>query len=91
MRSSLVNVNIENKNKKVDINRIVSSNKLPFGKQDLKYFIGYKNNKKIRPLYIFFPKMSTYRSFDKKKLYVFHDKKKFLISIMKFEKKLAIL
>ena len=79
------------KKKKVDINRIVSSNKLPFGKQDLKYFIGYKNNKKIRPLYIFFPKMSTYRSFDKKKLYVFHDKKKFLISIMKFEKKLAIL
>ena len=28
------------------------SNKLPLGKQDFKYFIGYKHDKKIRPLYI---------------------------------------
>ena len=27
----------------VDINKIVVSNKLPFGKQDFKYFIGYKD------------------------------------------------
>ena len=28
----------------IDINEIVVSNKLPFGKQDCKYFISYKNN-----------------------------------------------
>ena len=44
----------------IDINEIVVSNKLPFGKDDFKHFIGYKDDKKIRPLCIFFPKMSTY-------------------------------
>ena len=29
-----------------DINKIVVSNKLPFGKQDFIYFIGYKDDKK---------------------------------------------
>ena len=28
----------------IDINKIVVSNKLPFGKQDFKYFIGYKDS-----------------------------------------------
>ena len=28
---------------KIDINEIVISNKLPFSKQDFKYFIGYKD------------------------------------------------
>ena len=28
------------------INKIVVSNKLPFGKQDFKYFIGYKDDEK---------------------------------------------
>ena len=27
-----------------DINKIVVSNKFPFGKHDFKYFIGYKDN-----------------------------------------------
>ena len=45
----------------IDINEIVVSNKFSFGKQDYKYFIGYKDNQKIRPLYIFFPEMSAYR------------------------------
>ena len=31
----------------IDINEIVVSNKLPFNKQDFKYFIGYKDDKKI--------------------------------------------
>ena len=44
----------------IDINKIVISNKFPFDKQNLKYFIGYKDNKKIRPLCIFFPKTSIY-------------------------------
>ena len=30
-----------------DINKIVVSNKFPFGKQDIKYFIGYKDVKKL--------------------------------------------
>ena len=33
----------------IDIKKIVVSNKVPFGKQDFRYFIGYKNNKRIRP------------------------------------------
>ena len=45
----------------VDVNKIIASNKIPFGKNDFKYFIGYKDAKKIRPLYIFLPKMSAYR------------------------------
>ena len=36
----------------IDINKIVASNKLPFGKQDFKYFIGYKDSEKFRPLHI---------------------------------------
>ena len=40
---------------------IVVCNKFPFGKQDFKYFIGYKDNKEIRPSFIFFPKMSIYK------------------------------
>ena len=28
----------------MDMNKIVVSNKLPFGKQDFKYFIGYKDS-----------------------------------------------
>ena len=42
----------------VDINEIVVCYKFPFGKQDFKYFISYKQNKEIRPLCIFFPEMS---------------------------------
>ena len=34
-------------------NKILIS-RFPFGKQDLKYFIGCKDNKEIRPLRIFF-------------------------------------
>ena len=51
-----------------DVNKIVVSNKISFGKKDFNYFIGYKDAKIIRPLYIFFPKMSVYRKdFDKTK------------------------
>ena len=46
----------------IDINKIVVFNKFLLDKQDFKYFIGYKDNKEIRPLYIFFPEMSRYKS-----------------------------
>ena len=56
----------------VDNHRTVVSNKIPFGKQDFKYFIGCTDNKEIRPLCIFFPEMSIYkRYFDKTKCMYF--------------------
>ena len=45
----------------IDLNKIVVSNKISFGKNDFKYFISYINVKKIRPLHIFLPRMSAYR------------------------------
>ena len=51
-----------------EINKIVVSNKVSFSKKSFKYFIGYKNAKKIRPLCMFLPKMSAYRrDFDETK------------------------
>ena len=38
--------------KDIDIDKIVASNKVSFGKKGFKYFIGYKDAK-IRPLYLF--------------------------------------
>ena len=35
--------------KNIDINKIVVSNKVSFGKKGFKYFINYKDAKKIRP------------------------------------------
>ena len=45
----------------IDINKIVVSIKFLFGKQDFKYFIGFKDNKEIKPLHIFFPEMSIFK------------------------------
>ena len=45
----------------IDINEKVVSNNFAFDKQDFEYFIGYKDNKKIKPLCIFFPEMNAYR------------------------------
>ena len=47
--------------KDIDINEIVISNKICFGKQDFKYFIGYKVARKIKPLCIFCSRMSMYK------------------------------
>ena len=44
--------------KDVDINKIVVSNKVSFGKKGFKYFIGNKYAKKIKPLCIFLPNES---------------------------------
>ena len=44
--------------KSTNINKIVS-----FGKKGFKYFIGYKDAKKIKPLCIFLPKVSAYRKY----------------------------
>ena len=43
--------------KNININKIVGSyNKFSFDKRGFKYFIGYKDATKIRPLCIFLPK-----------------------------------
>ena len=54
-----------------------------------KYFIGYKDTKKIRPLCIFLPKKSVYRrDIDKTKCMSFLIREeKLLKNIMKFGKK----
>ena len=49
----------------IDVNKIVVSNKLLFGIQDFKNFIGYKDSEKIKSLCIFHPQMIIYkRNFD---------------------------
>ena len=42
--------------KNVDIGKIVVSNKVPFGKKGLKYFICYKDAKKIKTFMYISPK-----------------------------------
>ena len=52
----------------VDISKIVVSNMVNFGKKGLTYFVGYKDGKYVRPLWVMLPKMSTYRrDFDETK------------------------
>ena len=55
--------------KNIDINKIVVSNeRVVSNKKGFKYFIGYKDAKKIKPLCISLPKMSAYRKdFDETK------------------------
>ena len=51
----------------IDINKIVVSNKVSFGKNSFRYFMGYKDAK-IRPLCIFLPKRrAPRRDFDETK------------------------
>ena len=60
----------------ININQILVPNKVSFGKKGFKYFIGYKDAKKIRPLCMFLPKMSPYRrDFDETKYMSLFDKR----------------
>ena len=51
----------------VDIEKVLVSNKISFGKRNYKYFIGYLyNNYKIKPLHIVLSKTSAYiKSYDR--------------------------
>ena len=50
----------------IDVNEMVVSSKISRGKNDFKYFIGYKDTKTIRSLCMFLQKKSAYRrDFDK--------------------------
>ena len=53
----------------IDINKIVLSNSIPFGKKDLKHFIGYKDAKKL-DLYSYFLSADR-RDFDETKYLFF--------------------
>ena len=44
----------------VAIITIIVSNKLSYGKNGCKYFIGYHNNERVKPLRIMLPKMNWY-------------------------------
>ena len=56
----------------IAINKIVVSNKLPFGKQDSNYFTGYKDAEIIKRSCILHRKMVIYRrDFDKTKYMYF--------------------
>ena len=44
----------------MDVNKIVVSNEISLGKKGFKYFIGFKDAK-IGPLFIFLPKIITFR------------------------------
>ena len=60
----------------IDIDKIVVSNKFSSGKKAFKYFIGYKNANKFKPLCIFLPKMSAFRKdFDETKYMSFFGKR----------------
>ena len=45
----------------VGINKILVSNKVSFDKKSYKCFIGYKDDKNVRPLCVLLPKMSEYK------------------------------
>ena len=45
----------------VNINKILVFYKVSLRKKSFKYFIGYKDNKKVKSLCIMLPKMSGYR------------------------------
>ena len=61
---------------------MVVSSKFPLGKKSFEYFMGYKVDRKVRPLWIIFSKMSgNRRDFDESKL-VQKKKKKDLIVIL---------
>ena len=63
---SLISVN------EIGIIKRVVSNKFPFGKQDFKYFIGYKNSLKNGPFCIFFRQMIIYKTnFDENGVFIF--------------------
>ena len=52
------------------INKILVSNEVSFGKKGFKYFISYKDAKKIRPVCIFLIKVSAYRRYFDETKYV---------------------
>ena len=61
---NFINMNFINKRHRYY--EMVVSYKFLFGKQDFECFIGYKDNKKVRPLCIFFTEMSKCKRYSYK-------------------------
>ena len=76
----------------IDVKEIVLSNKFTLDKKVFKYFIGYKNNKEIRRLCIFFSDMSIYKRYsdETKCMYFMIKDEKILTNIWHYGKELAI-
>ena len=74
---NFINIKDLFKLKNVDINKIVVSNKVSFGKKGFKYFIGYKDTKENRPLCILQKKISAYRKYfdETKYIYIYINKR----------------
>ena len=71
----------------IDVHKIILPNRFPFGKQDFKYFIVYKDSQKIRPLCIFRTQMITYiGNFDKNRriYFLIKEEKVFIKYIWEF-------
>ena len=80
--------------KDLDINKIVVSIVFPSGKEDFKYFIGYKDSEKILPLCIFHPQMTIYkRSFDEnRRIYLLtKEEKVFFFEYIEILEKVSII
>ena len=75
----------------IGINKVVVSSKFPFGKQDFKYLIVYKDPEKIRPLCILCPQMVIYkRNFDENgHIYFLMKEEKVFIKYMEILEKLC--
>ena len=43
------------------VNKVIVSNKIPFYKKGFKYFVGYKDDRKVKSLCVMLPKMSAYQ------------------------------
>ena len=59
-KSPLYNSKCSNDVNEVDIKKILTSDRISFGKKGFKYFIGYQDNDKIKPLCIMLPKITGY-------------------------------
>ena len=69
----------------IDTNKIAVSNKLPFGKQDFKYFIGYNDSEKTSMHIMSINEYIYKRNFDEnRRIYFSIKKKKFLLNTWKF-------
>ena len=59
----------------VDIEKVLVSNKIPFGQKNYKFFFGYlHNDHKVKPLNIMLPKTSAYvKSYDGQTKWIFFE------------------
>ena len=75
----------------IDINKIVVSNKLPFGKQDFEYFIGYKYSEKIKALCTFCLHMIMYEKnfVENRRIYFLIQEEKVFIKYMEILEKVS--